>query len=213
MSGKASVQGLFITLEGGEGAGKSTQMRHIREWLEGRGHTVRETRQPGGTPLAEKTRALLLDARHQGMDPTAELLLLFADRAEFLARVVRPALAAGETVLCDRFTDSTYAYQGGGRGQPGELIARLEALVQGELQPDLTLLLDIDPRRGARRAARRGAADRFEREDPEFFERVRNVYLARAAQEPDRFEVIDASGDPAAVWRRIREVLKRRFKA
>lgn len=205
------LKGMFITLEGGEGAGKSTQIHRMRDWLERRGHRVRLARQPGGTPLSEKIRALLLDARNDGMSATSELLLLFADRAEFLARVVRPALAAGETVLCDRFTDSTYAYQGGGRGVPPADIGALEALVQQGLQPNLTFLLDLDIEEGHARAAQRGAADRFEQEDREFFERVRASYLARAGQQPQRFVVIDASGAPEHVWSRIRAVLEERL--
>lgn len=210
---KSRGKGLFITLEGGEGAGKSTQIAHIRDWLEDQGHVVRLTRQPGGTPLSEKIRALLLDARHTGMNPTTELLLLFADRSEFLHRVVRPALAAGETVLCDRFTDSTYAYQGGGRGLEPARIATLEALVQDGLQPDLTLLLDLDPDAGAQRALQRGEADRFEREDRAFFQRVREAYRQRVAAAPERFEVIDASGTPDEVWSLIRIALTARLAA
>jgi dTMP kinase len=202
---------LFITLEGGEGAGKSTQVHNIRDWLEGHGHSVRLTRQPGGTPLAEKIRALLLDAGNEGMHPTAELLMLFADRAEFLHQVVRPALANGETVLCDRFTDSTYAYQGGGRGVATEDIGMLEELVHGDLQPDLTLLLDIEVAQGMARASKRGDADRFEQEDQGFFERVRAAYLARVRRYPARYCVVDASGDPDQVWQAIRQQLELRL--
>lgn len=206
------MPGLFITVEGGEGAGKSTQMTHIREWLESCGHTVRQTRQPGGTPLAEKIRHLVLDAGTESMHPRAELLLLFADRTEFLHEVVRPALAAGETVLCDRFTDSTYAYQGGGRGVPLRDIEMLEELVHGDLQPDLTLLLDIEVEEGMARAARRSDADRIEREDLAFFERVRAAYLARAKADPERYAVIDAAGKPDEVWDGIRSVLEERLR-
>jgi len=205
------MAGLFITIEGGEGAGKSTQLAGIRAWLEAVGHTVLVTRQPGGTPLAEQIRDLLLNAAHAGMDPTTELLLMFAARAEFLATVVRPALEEGRTVLCDRFTDSTYAYQGGGRGVPQEHIALLEELVHGDLQPDLTLLLDLDVAHGAERAAGRGESDRFEQEDRAFFERVRGAYLERARRNPRRFEVIDAAGPPEAVQARIERALERRL--
>ncbi len=205
------MRGWFITLEGGEGAGKSTQIHRIAEWLSGRGHKVCLTRQPGGTPLAEKIRILLKDGDHHGMDATAELLLLFAARAQFLAEIVRPALARGEVVVCDRFTDSTYAYQGGGRAVPEGDIAVVEKLVHGDLQPDLTLLLDLEVEEGLARAASRGAADRFEVEGRDFFERVRQTYLQRAVQFPERFAVIDASGPPDDVWGEIRAVLKERL--
>jgi len=203
--------GWFITLEGGEGAGKSTQARRVADWLADRGQRVCLTRQPGGTPLAEQVRFLLKDGAHHGMDPVAELLLVFAARAQFLAEVVRPALAEGKTVVCDRFTDSTYAYQGGGRGVPDAHIAAVEELVHGDLQPDLTLLLDLDVEHGLARAAGRGAADRFEAEDRSFFARVRQAYLERAARFPGRFAVVDASGDPEAVWQCIKAALQARL--
>lgn len=189
---------VFITLEGGEGAGKSTQLEVLRAWLAQRGHDVLVTREPGGTPLGERVRALLL---HEDgtMSAETETLLIFAARAEHLARVIRPALAAGRTVVCDRFTDATYAYQGGGRGLAPARIAVLERWVQDELRPDLTLLLDVPADIGLRRAEGRSVPDRFEREQLAFFERVRQAYLARAAAEPQRIRVIDAARDPAAV--------------
>lgn len=185
--------GRFITVEGGEGVGKTTNLEYIRAALERAGKSVRVTREPGGTLLAEQIRGLLLDPLYRGMSPDCELLLVFAARAEHLAQVIRPALAAGDWVLCDRFTDATYAYQGGGRGLSQQRIAELERLVQDGLQPDLTLLLDVPVTLGLSRAGARGALDRFEQEELAFFERVRQSYLARAAADPVRFRVVDAS--------------------
>ena len=201
------TKGLFITLEGGEGAGKSTQLAYLRQRIEAAGIPLHVTREPGGTPLAEQIRALLLDHRDEEMAPDTELLLMFAARAQHLARLVRPALARGEWVLCDRFTDATYAYQGGGRGIGFARIAVLEDWVQGELRPDLTLLLDLPVAVGMARAGRRGELDRFEREQRDFFERVRAAYLTRAEQEPQRFRIIDAAQDIAGVQRQIDAVL------
>ncbi len=201
------TKGLFITLEGGEGAGKSTQLAYLRQRIEAAGIPLHVTREPGGTPLAEQIRALLLDHRDEEMAPDTELLLMFAARAQHLARLVRPALARGEWVLCDRFTDATYAYQGGGRGIGFARIAVLEDWVQGELRPDLTLLLDLPVAMGMARAGRRGELDRFEREQRDFFERVRAAYLTRAEQEPQRFRIIDAAQDIAGVQRQIDAVL------
>lgn len=195
--------GRFITVEGIEGAGKSTQMDAIRVFLEGRGIPVILTREPGGTPLAEAVRGLLLDPDNRGMAGDTELLLVFAARAEHLERVIRPALAAGRWVLSDRFTDATYAYQGGGRGIDPGRIAALEDWVQGALRPHLTLLLDLPVQAGMERVADRGRPDRFEREDPAFFERIRDTYLARAEAEPGRFRRIDA-GAPVE---RVREAV------
>ncbi len=191
-------RGRFITLEGGEGVGKSTNLAWVAEHLEARGLEVVRTREPGGTPRAEAIRGLLLDpASEEPLDDDAELLLVSAARAQHLARVVRPALARGAWVVCDRFTDATFAYQGGGRGIPAERIAELEAFVQQGLQPDLTLLLDMPMTAAQRRLEGRleqsgGQRDRFERERGEFFEAVRQAYLARAAQAPERIAVVDA---------------------
>ncbi len=206
-----SNPGLFITLEGGEGAGKSTQIDRLRSWWVARGREVLVTRQPGGTRMAEKIRDLLLHEHSGPVDDLTELLLLFAARAQFLDEQVRPALARGVVVLCDRFTDSTYAYQGGGRGMGEERVRVLESLVHGDLQPDLTLLLDLPVAQGMARAAERGAADRIEQEDLVFFERVRRAYLDRAATHPERFVLIDASADPDTVWASIVTVLQKRF--
>jgi dTMP kinase len=201
-------RGLFITLEGGEGAGKSTQLAVIKAWLEAHGHEVVVTREPGGTELAEKIREVLL--HHSGdISADAEVLLVFAARAEHLARVIRPALAVGKTVLCDRFTDATYAYQGGGRGIAPERIAVLEDWVQSELRPDLTLLLDVPVALGLERAARRSTLDRFESEQRGFFERVRAAYLAAAAREPKRIHVVDAAGSESQVSQSVVSVLQK----
>lgn len=196
----------FITLEGGEGAGKSTCLALIRNYFSEKNLPLVVTREPGGTPLAEEIRALLLQKREEVVAPDAELLLVFSARAQHLARVIRPALARGEWVLCDRFTDATYAYQGGGRGLSMQRIAELESMVQDGLQPGLTLLLDLPVAQGMARAEARAEKDRFESEKLEFFERVRTVYRARANVEPARFRIIDAArslGEVEAAARRI----------
>ena len=205
------MQGRFITMEGGEGAGKSTMMDRVAEWLEQSGHRVIRTREPGGTELAEKLREMLLDRNNLLLSGTAELLLMFAARAQHLDERIRPALACGDWVLCDRFTDATWAYQGGGRGLPRENIETLETLVHGDLQPDLTLLLDLPAEQGLRRASKRSQADRFEQESIEFFQRVRQAYLQRASVAPGRFSVIDASKAPEEVWAQIHSVLQERL--
>ena len=187
-----SRQARFITLEGGEGVGKTTNLAFIEQYLRGHGLEVILTREPGGTPLGEKVRSLLLDSTH--MDSRAELLLVFAARGQHIADVIRPALAAGNWVLCDRFTDASYAYQGGGRGIESSVIGYLERWVQQGVQPDLTLLLDAPPAVGLARARNRGTADRFELEQLSFFENVRQVYLDRAAAQPQRIKRVDASG-------------------
>ncbi len=194
------MSGRFITLEGGEGVGKSSNLAFARQYLEAAGKTVVVTREPGGTPLGEQVRGLLLDPRFDGMSADAELLLMFAARAEHLAQVIRPALAEGKWVLCDRFTDATYAYQGGGRGLSVERIAVLEDWAQGSLRPDMTLLLDAPVEVGMARAGRRGGgADRFEQEHAAFFDRVRRTYLNMAERFPERYRIIDAAQDLPAV--------------
>jgi dTMP kinase len=192
-------RGKFITLEGGEGAGKSTLLAGLRQHLLGQGVDLVLTREPGGTPLGEAVRAIVLDPAQRGMCAESELLLMFASRAQLVRECIAPALAAGQWVLCDRFTDASYAYQGGGRGVPEARIATLEQWAVGELRPDLTLLLDLPVATGRARAAGRGEADRIEVEADAFFERVRAAYRARAAAEPSRFRVIDASLTPAGV--------------
>lgn len=197
-------RGRFISVEGIEGAGKSTQMQVMREFLAAKGIRVVMTREPGGTPLGEAVRELLLNADNRSMALDAELLLVFAARAEHLHKVIQPALESGEWVLSDRFTDATFAYQGGGRGIAAGRIAALEEWVQGSLRPDLTLLLDVPVEVGMARIAGRGQPDRFEQEEGDFFERIRATYLQRAGAEPRRFRRIDAS---LSVQRVSREVL------
>ena len=186
------MTGRFITIEGGEGAGKSTAQAYLAERLAERGITVLQTREPGGTPLAEAIRQTLLSTDGEHPVEMAELLLVFAARAQHLAKVIEPALAAGQWVICDRFTDATYAYQGAARGLSAELIAQLETLVQGERRPDAVVVMDLSPEVGMTRARQRGELDRFEREKPAFYSQVRNAYLARAQVDPDRYQVIDA---------------------
>lgn len=201
-------KGLFISLEGGEGAGKSTQQVHIVEWFEARGREVVETREPGGTAVSEQIRQVLLDTRNAGLDRRAELLLMFAARTQLLQQVIRPALAAGKVVISDRFSDASYAYQGGGREMGSETVAVLEKFVHDDLQPDLTLLFDMPIELGLQRVADRGHADRFETEALQFFERVRNTYLKRAAEFPVRFRVIDAAQSEESVWQQVQDVLQ-----
>lgn len=193
------MNGRLITLEGGEGAGKSTLLAGLCEHFERAGQGVLTTREPGGTPVGEAIRALVLDPAHRNIAAETELLLMFAARAQLVREVLRPALTAGRWVLCDRFTDASYAYQGGGRGVDVARIADLERLATDGLKPDLTLLLDLPVAHGRARASQRGDADRIEAERDDFFERVRTVYLARALAEPERFCVIDASQPPGHV--------------
>lgn len=192
---KVKDGGKFITIEGVEGVGKSTNIAFIKEFLEQRQVNLLVTREPGGTELAEQIRDLLLREYAEALNPTAELLLMFAARAQHLQSRIVPALTRGSWVLCDRFTDATYAYQGGGRQLDVGMIEILEQMVQDDLRPDLTIILDLDPETGLSRASQRGELDRFEREKLEFFQRVRRTYLQRAAAEPDRCVVIDA-GQP-----------------
>ncbi len=188
-----------MTFEGGEGAGKSTVISRVRAAVETAGFEVVQTREPGGTAAGEAIRALLLDRSHADLDDCTELLLMFASRAQLVREVIEPALARGAWVLSDRFTDSSYAYQGGGRGMDREFISELERRVV-PVCPDLTLLLDLDVREGRARLASRGErADRIESQDAAFFERARRVYLDRAKLEPLRFRVLDASEAPEAV--------------
>ncbi|WP_346426833.1 dTMP kinase [Wenzhouxiangella sp. XN201] len=205
-------RGLFITLEGGEGAGKSTAMQVVGDWLSKRGHDVVVTREPGGTPAAERIRELLLDPETGSLHALSELLLMFAARNENLATLIRPALARGQAVISDRFTDASHAYQGGGRELGPEVVEALAELVHGDLQPDLTLLLDVPVALGLERiAARGGEPDRMEQNRPDFLERVRQAYLDRARREPDRFAVIDATQPIERVADEIRRVLEARL--
>jgi len=204
---QADIRGRFITLEGTEGVGKSTNLQFIQSILEQHKVQYQLTREPGGTPLAEEVRELLLANREERVAEDAELLLVFAARAQHLSQVVRPALECGEWVLCDRFTDATFAYQGGGRGLDNQFITQLESMVQRGLQPNLTILLDLPVEVGLARARQRADLDRFENEKIVFFERVRKAYLARADSDPQRFAVVDASGTLDQVQQQIRCVL------
>jgi dTMP kinase len=190
---KRCERGCLITLEGGEGAGKSTNLAYIADYLIGHGIELVCTREPGGTPLAEQLRQLLLAPRAELVAPTAELLMVFAARSQHLQEVILPALERGQWVLCDRFTDATFAYQGGGRGMPISRIEQLQQMVQGEFRPDVTLILDLPVDVGMQRARERAALDRFELEQLSFFSRVRDAYLALASASPQRYRVIDAS--------------------
>jgi dTMP kinase len=197
------VRGRFITFEGIDGAGKSSHIEPLAAWLRERGHNVLVTREPGGTPLAESVRELVL---HRPMDALTESLLVFAARRDHLAVSIQPALDAGTTVLCDRFTDATFAYQGGGRGFDLQTLSQLEAMVHAGLQPDLTLWFDLPPAVAAQRRAARSSpseADRFEAENTVFFERVQAAYAARMAAQPARFTRIDAMPSPENVWTQV----------
>ncbi len=205
------MKGRLITLEGSEGAGKSSLMRVVRNFLEQRGESVVSCREPGGTPTGEAIRKILLDTKRSGMLPHTELLLMFASRAQLLAEVILPALEAGKTVVCDRFADASFAYQGGGRGLPDAEIAELEKIVLGKLQPELTLLLDVPVTLGLKRARLTGKPDRFESERQEFFERVRKAYLRRARDYPERIVVLDASAKQAAVRKQVIAILEQRW--
>ena len=202
------MPGLFITLEGIEGVGKSTQVQFIADYLQQQGREFVITREPGGTPVGEGVRALVLDNKHTGMAADTELLLMFAARAEHIDKVIRPALEAGKVVLCDRFTDASYAYQGLGRNISTERISMLEEWVQQGLRPDLTLLLDAPVSTGLDRAAKRSEKDRFESEALDFFEAVRNCYLQIAKNEPQRVKVIDASLELEEVKKQVLSILE-----
>lgn len=209
---QATTRGKFISLEGGEGAGKSTLLAGLRATIEQRGLSLVQTREPGGTQLGEAARAIVLDPAQRGLTAEAELLLMFASRAQLVREVIAPALDAGQWVLCDRFADASYAYQGGGRGQPVERIAELERWACAGLKPDLTLLLDLPVATGRARAAGRGEADRIEVEADAFFERIRSIYRERAAAEPDRFRVLDASQSPADVLKAATQAIAELFE-
>nr|WP_262411937.1 dTMP kinase [Pseudomonas sp. Wu6] len=196
-----------MTLEGPEGAGKSTNRDYLAERLRAAGVEVVLTREPGGTPLAERIREVLLAPGDEPMNADTELLLVFAARAQHLAEVIRPALARGAVVICDRFTDSTYAYQGGGRGLCLQRIAALEAFVQGDLRPDLTLLFDLPVEVGMARASARGRLDRFELEGQAFFDAVRTAFLERARAEPARYYLLDAAQPLAQVQQALDALL------
>jgi len=203
-----SQRGLFITMEGGEGVGKTTNMALLESHLTEQGVELVVTREPGGTLLGEDIRQLLLQPREESVDSMSELLLIFAARAQHIGGRIEPALAAGKWVLCDRFTDATYAYQSGGRGLDAAAVRTLENLVQGQLRPDYTLLLDAPVGTGMARARDRGELDRFEQEQIDFFEKVRTTYLQLARESSGRFRVIDASQPLEAVQKQLLKVCK-----
>lgn len=205
------MKGLFITVEGGEGVGKSTNMAYLADYLRSHGVDLVVTREPGGTPMAEAIRELLLAVREEAVDPVAELLLIFAARTQHLRRCIEPALAAGQWVLCDRFTDATYAYQSGGRGMNPAHVRTLENLVQGQLRPDYTLLLDAPVEVGLERASGRADLDRFEREQRVFFQRVRETYLRLAEESSGRYRVVDASQPLDVVQRQLHAICDELF--
>lgn len=205
-------RGLFITVEGGEGVGKSTNIGFLKSVLQEQGFEVIITREPGGTPLAEEIREVLIKNRDEKVVSETELLLMFAARAQHLNQKILPALNKGQCVISDRFTDATYAYQSGGRGVPSEKVALLENFVQGDIRPDMTFLLDAPIEIGMSRAQKRGALDRFEEEEVSFFNRVRDNYRERASQEPDRFKVIDASQSLDAVQADLKVTLMEKLK-
>ena len=197
-------RGLFITIEGSEGAGKSSAMEFLTEALQSASVDLLPTREPGGTKLGERLREILLNTYDVPITPMSELLMIFAARAQHVEQVIRPALLEGHWVLCDRFTDASYAYQGGGRSMGEGPVRALEDLVQGSLRPDVTILLDVPVEVGLERARGRGELDRFEQEDLEFFERVRQSYLSRARRSTGRYRVIDASQDIEEVQAQLR---------
>jgi len=218
-----SRRGKFITFEGLDGTGKSTQLRRLAAALREAGHKVIETREPGGTPTAEKIRKILLDSGTAGLSPLAEMALMFASRAQHIAEVIEPALASGSIVLCDRFTDSTEAYQGGGRKLGSDSVRELHRVLCGNLQPDLSILLDSDPHSSLSRARRRNKIasrtagrshdeNRFEQETGTFFARVREGYAAIARREPGRVITIDARGTPGQTHQRIVEVVRKKLR-
>ena len=207
------MRGKFITIEGTEGVGKTTNIKFIQQWMDTKKVTYGCTREPGGTPLAEQLRELLLAPREESVCNTAELLMVFAARAQHLNQVIEPMLGEGAWVLCDRFTDATYAYQGAGRHMRDDLIRDLELIVQGSLQPDLTIILDIPVQIGLARASERSAPDRFEQEKVEFFERVRNRYLQIAQDNPQRCVVVDASLNLEGVQAQITQALNAFWEA
>lgn len=204
------TQGRFISFEGIDGAGKSTQIASIAQWFQARGDEVALTREPGGTPLAEDLRALVLN---RPMDSLTELLLMFAARRDHLQTLILPALTAGKTVLCDRFTDSSFAYQGGGRGLPLSMLDPLADWVQDGTEPELTFWFDLPPAMAAARRAGAREADRIEAQQLDFFERARGGFAARAEKAPQRVVRIDASVAPDAVWAQVETVLQQRYPA
>jgi len=203
---RANMNGLFVSIEGVEGVGKSTNHQFVCDYLRDRGHDVVATREPGGTPEAEKIRELLLD-KENTLDAISEALLMFASRREHVVRVIRPALESGKTVVTDRFVDASFAYQGGARQLGFDTIQTLESLVLDGLRPNLTLLLDLDVEEGLKRLGKRGEPDRIEKESRDFFVTVREAYLKRAEYEPERIRRVDASGSLQQVQAQIAQTL------
>ena len=201
-------KGLFITLEGIEGAGKSTAVDFIEDFLTKEGHDVIKTREPGGTVIGEQIREILLKNENYTLTYDTELLLVFSARAQHIQEVILPALSSGKIILCDRFTDASYAYQGGGRDIDASRINLLEKWVQEDLRPNLTLLFDLDVSIGMQRTKKRSDADRFEREEINFFEKIRNTYLERAKKEPQRFRIINSASSLENVKEQIVSILK-----
>lgn len=201
------MRGKFITIEGTEGVGKTTNISFIKQWLDDNGISFINTREPGGTPLAEEIRQVLLSNRDEKVCSKAELLMMFAGRAQHIDQVIEPQLAQGNWVLCDRFTDATYAYQGAGREMGDDLIQSLETMVQGDMRPDLTLVLDVPVELGLERAGKRSEPDRFELEKTDFFNRVRQAYLSMATNNPHRYKIIDASQTLEIVQLQIADTL------
>ena len=201
-------RGMFVTLEGSEGVGKTTSLNFIKAYIESHGHKVVTTREPGGTPMAEEIRDILLLERDEKVDEQTELLLMFAARCQHVSQVINPALDAGHWVLCDRFVDASYAYQGGGRGINFSKIEEIEKFCLGDFKPDLTILLDMSVEEGIARTKKRGAADRFEIEKMDFYENIRQAYLKRAAQEPHRVKTVDAQPNIEIVQASLKNVLE-----
>lgn len=207
----SAQQAQFITLEGSEGVGKSTSLNFVKQYIESLGHRVVVTREPGGTPLAEELRNLLLSERDETVEIDTELLLMFAARCQHVNQVIKPALADGCWVICDRFVDASYAYQGGGRGIDFAKIESLEHWCLKGFGPDLTILLDMSVEEGLERTKKRGDADRFEVEKLDFFYKIRNAYLKRAQDDPKRIAIIDASPNVKIVQNSLSQLLKQRF--
>lgn len=200
--------GRFITLEGSEGVGKTTSLNFVMSFLESQGHKVLVTREPGGTPIAEDIRSMLLANRVENVEPSAELLMMFAARFQHVEQVIKPALASGTWVLCDRFVDATYAYQGGGRGMAFERIAQIEDWCLNGFKPDLTILLDMPVEEGMARTRLRGKPDRFESEKMAFYEQVREAYLRRASLEPERIHLVNAAPAVEEVQKQLGQLLQ-----
>jgi len=202
------TKGMFLSLEGSEGVGKTTSLNYIQEFIESLGHRVLITREPGGTPMAEELRNILLSEREEKVEANTELLLMFASRCQHVSQVIKPALDSGTWVICDRFVDASFAYQGGGRELGFSRIEQLEKWCLGDFKPDLTLLLDMSVEEGIARTKKRGKADRFETEKMAFYERIRAAYLRRAEEDPERIHVVDATPDIATVQRSLKHILQ-----